>query len=122
MTEVDESELEASNLSATSNSLEKGKRLRPTSYELSRSIASSKRAQPASSNPQSGYEHATGCQPRARQRGPLLEESAKIQEERKFTHEAKSEKKKQEGYQKIINFGDEGRCGILATHFHHKSF
>ncbi len=52
---------------------------------------------------------------------PLLEELAKIQEERKVTHEAKSEKKKHEGSQMIINFGEEGRCGILATHFHHKS-
>jgi hypothetical protein len=33
-----------------------------------------------------------------------------------------SEKKEHEGYQMIINFGEEERCGILATHFHHKSF
>ena len=102
------SELEAGNPYATSNLLEKGNEASPNMiYELSRSIASSKRAQPASSNPQSEYEHATGCQPwassrraqsgAATKRGPLLEESAKIQEERNVTHEAKSEKKKHEG-------------------------
>jgi hypothetical protein len=63
-------------------------------------------------NPQlvTSQERAVGTQSgAATKRGPgrpILEESAKFQEERKVTQESKREEE-HEGYQMIINFGEE---------------
>jgi hypothetical protein len=101
--EVDESELDSSNPSATSNS-ERREEASPTSHEPSQSndadVQQAPNEQPAvSPQPETNtqldasQEQAVGTQPEtATKRGPgrpLLEESAKLKEERKAAQEAK---------------------------------